>query len=209
MQSPSIIRDLLEIGAVKIETEDYYTWTSGLKSPIYCDNRLTMSYPTIRKNIAKAFVKRIEALDQEVDVIAGCATAGIPHAAWVADLMNLPMVYVRSSAKKHGKGNQIEGHIEKGQKAVVIEDLISTGKSSIEAADALQQEGVEVIKVISIFTYDLSQAKESFRDKNYSYQALTSYEELIHQLVEDHQLEAKEEIKLREWRENPYIFTKT
>ncbi|WP_394217194.1 orotate phosphoribosyltransferase [Halobacillus trueperi] len=206
MSQSTLIRDLLHIEAVKIETENYFTWTSGLKSPIYCDNRLTMSYPEVRKNIAEAFVERIEALGS-IDVIAGCATAGIPHAAWVADLLNLPMVYVRSSAKKHGKGNQIEGHIEKGQKAVVIEDLISTGKSSIEAAEALENEGIEVVEVLSIFTYNLQATQDAFKGKSYSYQSLTSYEELLQQLLTENQIEKEQEQLLMKWRQDPYVFT--
>ncbi|MBX0356509.1 orotate phosphoribosyltransferase [Halobacillus sp. Nhm2S1] len=206
MSQSTLIRDLLHIGAVKIETDHYFTWTSGLKSPIYCDNRLTMSYPEVRKDIAEAFAKKIEALGP-IDVIAGCATAGIPHAAWVADLLNLPMVYVRSSAKKHGKGNQIEGHIDRGQKAIVIEDLISTGKSSIEAAEALQDEGVEVVEVLSIFTYNLQAAQEAFRERSYSYQSLTSYEELLQQLLTENQIEKEQEQLLMKWRQDPYVFT--
>src|SRR5699024_5146809 len=128
-----IARDLLEIKAVQIKTEGYFTWTSGIESPIYCDNRLTMSYPSIRKKITAAFVEKLEQFNIKPDVIAGCATAGIPHAAWLADALDLPMVYVRSKPKGHGKGNQIEGKVERGQKAVVIEDLISTGGSSLES----------------------------------------------------------------------------
>ncbi|MBN9652785.1 orotate phosphoribosyltransferase [Halobacillus sp. GSS1] len=206
MSQSTLIRDLLHIGAVKIETDNYFTWTSGLKSPIYCDNRLTMSYPEIRKSIAEAFVKKIKRLGH-IDVIAGCATAGIPHAAWVADLMDLPMVYVRSSAKKHGKGNQIEGHVVKGQKAIVVEDLISTGKSSIEAAEALKKEGVEVVEVLSIFTYNLQAAEDAFKDKSYSYQSLTSYEELLQQLLNENQIEKEQEQLLMKWSKDPYVFT--
>ena len=209
MDNQQLIRDLLEIGAVKIETENFFTWTSGIKSPIYCDNRLTMSYPEIRSSIAKAFVERIQALTEEIDIIAGCATAGIPHAAWIADQLNIPMVYVRSSAKKHGKGNQIEGHAEKGQRAVVIEDLISTGKSSLAAAEALQKEGVEVIDIMSIFTYGLQTAADAFKEKGFTYQSLASYEDLLKQLVKDGQIRADEEALLKKWRLDPYVFTKS
>src|SRR5690625_2033207 len=138
-----LIKDLLHIKAVQINTENYFTWTSGIKSPIYCDNRLTMSYPAIRKKIAKLFVKMITTNGYEPDLIAGCATAGIPHAAWVADLMELPMVYVRSAPKSHGQGKQIEGQVQGGQKAIVIEDLISTGQSALNVVEALEQAGVE------------------------------------------------------------------
>ncbi|RWZ60665.1 orotate phosphoribosyltransferase [Halobacillus fulvus] len=204
----SIIHDLIEIGAVKIETENLFTWTSGLKSPIYCDNRLTMSYPDVRKKIAHQFAETIRELG-EVDVIAGCATAGIPHAAWVADLLELPMVYVRSSAKKHGKGNQIEGEFKKGQRVVVIEDLISTGKSSIAAAEALRESGAEVVTVLSIFTYGLEKAEEAFQEHNLTYQSIASYEELLSQLLESGQLQTEERDQLAEWRTDPYVFTKS
>src|SRR5699024_2298700 len=141
-----VAKDLLKIDAVQIKTNaaDYYTWTSGIKSQIYYDNRLTMSYPEERNKIATASKAMLESLPHKPDVSAGCATAGIPRAAWLADALDLPMVYVRSKPKGHGKENQIEGLVEKEQKAIVIEDLISTGGSSIEAADALKEQGVEV-----------------------------------------------------------------
>src|SRR5699024_3675138 len=140
-----LARDLLAIKAVQIKTDHYFTWTSGIQSPIYCDNRLTMSHPSVRKKITEAFIQKIEKMREKPDVIAGCATAGIPHAAWLADRLNLPMIYVRSKPKGHGKGNQIEGEIQKGQKVLVIEDLISTGGSSIDAGKILQQMDTEVI----------------------------------------------------------------
>lgn len=136
--SEKIAEQLLEIEAVFLRPNDPFTWSSGLKSPIYCDNRMTLSYPTLRKDIAKGLVDLIKSEFPNVELIAGTATAGIPHAAWVSDLLELPMCYVRSSAKSHGKGNQIEGKISEGQKAVVIEDLISTGGSAIAAAEALR-----------------------------------------------------------------------
>src|SRR5690625_3624404 len=136
--SYEIAKDLYDIQSVQIKVEGYFTWTSGIQSPIYCDNRLTMSYPAVRQKIRQAFIEKIATMKEKPDVIAGCATAGIPHAAWLAEELNLPMVYVRSSAKAHGKGNQIEGTFKKGQKILVIEDLISTGGSSIHAAQALR-----------------------------------------------------------------------
>ena len=202
-----LIQDLLKIEAVKVEVEDMFTWTSGLRSPIYCDNRLTMSYPEIRRHVADGFVKLIKELEPDVDVIAGCATAGIPHAAWVAERMDLPMVYVRSSPKKHGKGNQIEGHIEKGQRAVVIEDLISTGKSSIESAQALRTAGVEVETILSIFTYNLERANEAFQESQLSYQSLASFDQLLLQLIQQGQLKEKEVQLLNEWKKDPAVFT--
>src|SRR5690625_1273644 len=159
-----VARDLLHIEAVQIKTEkaDYFTWTSGIRSPIYCDNRLTMSYPDIRKRIVAAFVEMLSKSSYEPDVIAGCATAGIPHAAWLADELDLPMVYVRSKPKGHGKGNQVEGEVNQGQKVLVIEDLISTGGSSIEAAAALREAGMDVVAVFAIFTYGIDRSVNAF-----------------------------------------------
>lgn len=202
--SREIARNLLDIEAVIICTDNYFTWTSGIKSPIYCDNRLTMSYPAIRTNIAKAFVQLIEQMDQIdqlPDVIAGCATAGIPHAAWIADKLDLPMVYVRSKPKGHGKGNQIEGDIEKGQRVVVIEDLISTGESSIEAAKALQQEGAEVLGVLAIFTYGLEKSKQQFEKANLTYQTITDYDEILRLLVAEEKINEQENRMLQDWRQ--------
>ena len=150
-----IAKKLLEIKAVVITNEDnLFTWASGIKSPIYCDNRLIMAYPKFRKYVAAEFAKRINGLDENIDVIVGTATAGIPHAAWIADIMDKPMAYVRSSSKAHGKKNQIEGIVSKGQKVVVVEDLLSTGGSALNAVDALKEVGVEVVKVYSIFNYN-------------------------------------------------------
>jgi orotate phosphoribosyltransferase len=197
-----IVRDLIEIKAVQINTEEYFTWTSGIKSPIYCDNRLTMSYPLVRKKITDAFVKMLEKLKDKPDVIAGCATAGIPHAAWLADRLNLPMVYVRSKPKAHGKGNQIEGAITPGQKVLVVEDLISTGGSSIETAKALQQAGLEVISVFAIFTYGLTKADANFAEVDIPFATISSFDELVDALVEDGELKDEEKARLLEWRNN-------
>jgi len=136
-----IAKHLLDIEAVALRPNDYFTWTSGIKSPIYCDNRITMSYPAIRREIAAGMSEVIKAKFPEVEVVAGTATAGIPHAAWVSEVLDLPMIYVRDSAKKHGKTNQIEGRLLEGQKVVIIEDLISTGLSSLKVAKALEEAG--------------------------------------------------------------------
>ncbi|MYL60775.1 orotate phosphoribosyltransferase, partial [Virgibacillus halodenitrificans] len=136
-----LARELVKIKAVQINPNKFFTWTSGIKSPIYCDNRMTMSYPKVRKKIVNAFKQFIENMEEQPEVIAGCATAGIPHAAWLAEALDLPMVYVRGKAKAHGKGNQIEGDLREGQRVIVIEDLISTGGSSIEAAKSLEKSG--------------------------------------------------------------------
>ncbi|EKE31874.1 orotate phosphoribosyltransferase [Salimicrobium jeotgali] len=170
---------LMEIGAIQINTAEFFTWTSGIESPIYCDNRLTISYPSVRKEICRQFAARIKELPGEVDVIAGCATAGIPHAAWLSEELGLPMVYVRGSKKKHGKENLIEGEITAGQRVVVIEDLISTGGSAVQAAAALKDTGAHVKEVLSIFTYELPQSADVFREADLSYSSLLTYSELI------------------------------
>ena len=181
MLDREIINALLEIKAVelRVDKENWFTWASGIKSPIYCDNRLTMSYPKIRKQIAEGFVKKIKELYPDVEYIVGTATAGIPHAAWISDIMDLPMLYVRGSAKDHGKTNQIEGKYEKGKKVVVIEDLISTGKSSVLAAQALQEAGLEVLGVVAIFSYNLNKAKEKFDEAKIPFSTLTNYDVLL------------------------------
>lgn len=197
-----IARDLLDIKAVQIKTDSYFTWTSGIKSPIYCDNRLTMSYPAIRKKIIQAFVKEIEERDVKPDVIAGCATAGIPHAAWLADALDLPMVYVRSTPKGHGKGNQIEGHIEKGQKVLVIEDLISTGGSSINVAKVLAANEVDVLGIAAIFSYGLAKAKKRFEDNALPFYTISNFDQLIEVLLQDKSITKEESILLLKWRDN-------
>lgn len=195
-----IAQDLLDIKAVQINTTNYFTWTSGLKSPIYCDNRLTMSYPHVRQNITKAFIQQLQTMDEKPDVIAGCATAGIPHAAWLADELNLPMVYVRSKPKEHGKGNQIEGYVEKGDRVIVIEDLISTGGSSIAAAQALQEEGAHVTHVLAIFTYGLEKAKQNFQQAKLQCHAITTFDDVLDVLSRDAKISSTEKQTLKTWR---------
>lgn len=195
-----ITEDLLRIQAVQINTKDYFTWTSGLKSPIYCDNRLTISAPSVRKKITEAFIKKIDAMDEKPDVIAGCATAGIPHAAWLADALDLPLVYVRSSAKGHGKQNQIEGTIQPNQRVIVIEDLISTGSSAIQAAKALEEVGAHVQGILAIFTYGLKKADHAFKEANFSYETITNYDLLASLLEEKNQITNEEKETLLQWR---------
>ncbi|MFF2752421.1 orotate phosphoribosyltransferase [Psychrobacillus sp. NPDC058041] len=173
-----IAKALLQVGAVELKPNDLFTWASGIKSPIYCDNRITMSSPAIRKEIAQGLAEAIEKNFPGTEAVAGTATAGIPHAAWVSDVLELPMMYVRSKAKEHGRGNQIEGKVIAGQKVVVIEDLISTGGSSLIAVEALQKEGLEVLGVVSIFTYGLPKAEESFKEAGISFVSLTNYDAL-------------------------------
>ena len=198
-----IAAHLLEIGAVFLQPNDPFTWSSGLKSPIYCDNRLTLSYPAIRKEIAQGLSQLIQAHFKEVDVIAGTATAGIPHAAWVSDLLDLPMCYVRSKAKGHGKGNQIEGKIAEGQKVVVVEDLISTGGSAITAALALREAGCEVLGVVSIFTYGLEAGITKLAAANIKAYALSDYPSLVEVALEKNVISTDDLEKLESWRKDP------
>jgi orotate phosphoribosyltransferase len=194
---------LLEIGAVHLKPNDPFTWTSGIKSPIYCDNRLTLSFPLVRRKIAIGLEELIQTYYPEVDVIAGTATAGIPHAAWVSDNLNLPMVYVRGKAKEHGKGNQIEGLIKAGQNVVIVEDLISTGGSVITTAEALQAVGANVLGVVAIFTYGLEKGTKQLSDAGLSYYTITDYLTLIEVAKEKQLINQEDLAKLKKWRDNP------
>lgn len=196
-----VAKNLLEIKAVELRPNNYFTWTSGIKSPIYCDNRLTMSYPKVRKNIALGLSELIKEHFSDVEIIAGTATAGIPHAAWVSDNLNLPMIYVRDSKKKHGKANQIEGVIKKGNKVVVVEDLISTGLSSIKVVKALEEAGCEVLGIISIFNYLINKSKESFSNENIRYYSLTNYDILIEEAREQGYIKKEDIFELIKWRD--------
>lgn len=170
---------LLDIKAVYLQPEEPFTWASGIQSPIYTDNRVTLAYPETRTLIENGFVQQIQEHFPNVEVIAGTATAGIPHGAIVADRMNLPFAYIRSKPKDHGAGNQVEGRIRKGQKMVVVEDLISTGGSVLEAVEAAKREGADVIGVVAIFTYELPQAEKNFKKVNVPLITLSNYTELI------------------------------
>lgn len=174
-----IAADLLDIQAVYLKPEDPFVWASGIKSPIYTDNRITLSYPETRTLIEDGFVETIKANYPDVEVIAGTATAGIPHGAIIADKMNLPFAYIRSKPKDHGAGNQIEGRVTKGQKMVIIEDLISTGGSVLDVAAAAIREGVEVLGVVAIFTYELPKAQANFEKAGVELLTLSNYSELI------------------------------
>ena len=198
----TIAKHLLDIEAVALRPNDYFTWTSGIKSPIYCDNRITMSYPKIRREIAAWMSKVIKEKFPEVEVVAGTATAGIPHAAWVSEVLDLPMIYVRDSAKKHGKTNQIEGRLLEGQKVVIIEDLISTGLSSLKVAKALEEAGAEVLGVVAIFSYELKKAQDAFATDNVEYYTLTNYNFLIEEAVASNYIKQGDVEKLLEWRNN-------
>ncbi|WP_058307877.1 orotate phosphoribosyltransferase [Gracilibacillus massiliensis] len=201
LKSKEMANALYEIEAIQIRPDRSFVWTSGIHSPIYCDNRLTMSYPKVRKQIVEQFAEMIEQLDEKPDVIAGCATAGIPHAAWLADYLNLPMVYVRSKPKGHGKQNQIEGKIEKGDKVIVIEDLISTGGSSIESAVVLQEAGAKVLNVLAIFSYGLETADIQFKEANVPFSTITNFDILAEALVENKEITEAEKTDLLQWRD--------
>lgn len=199
----NIAKDLLAIEAVFLSPNEPFTWASGLKSPIYCDNRITMSYPKVRKAIAQGLAEKIKQAFPDVEVIAGTATAGIPHAAWVAEILDLPMVYIRSKAKDHGKGNQIEGRIFEGQKIVVIEDLISTGQSVLEATEAAKREGADVLGVAAIFTYELPAGEENFAKAELPLFTLTNYSVLIETALAEKYIDEAELALLKEWKNNP------
>ena len=174
-----IASHLLDIKAVYLQPDNPFTWASGIHSPIYTDNRVTLSYPDTRTLIEDGFVQKIKEEFPDVEVIAGTATAGIPHGAIIADRMNLPFAYIRSKPKDHGAGNQVEGRIFKGQKMVVIEDLISTGGSVLDAVAAAEREGADVLGVVAIFTYELPKATENFANADVKLVTLSNYSELI------------------------------
>ncbi|MDQ0227108.1 orotate phosphoribosyltransferase [Metabacillus niabensis] len=201
--SQLIAKQLLKIKAVYLQPNEPFTWSSGLKSPIYCDNRLTLSFPDIRSQIAEGLTQLIKEHYSDVEVIAGTATAGIPHAAWVSDKLNLPMCYVRSKAKGHGKGNQIEGQVKEGQKVVVVEDLISTGGSAITAVRALRDAGCQVLGIVSIFTYGLTLGEEKLSEANVEAKSLCNYDTLIEVAAKEGYVDDEDINKLKMWRENP------
>lgn len=194
---------LLQINAIKLQPSNPFTWASGWKSPIYCDNRKTLSYPEVRSFIRDAFSALTRELYPDVQVIAGVATGAIAHGALVADKMGLPFIYVRSGAKEHGLGNQIEGYFEKGQKVVVVEDLISTGGSSLGAVKALREAGCEVLGMVAIFTYEFKKAADSFAAENCKLNTLSSYSILIDEAVKSGYIGNAEVETLKNWRVDP------
>ena len=194
---------LLDIKAIKLSPKNPFTWASGLRSPIYCDNRVALSFPSNRKYIKEMIASTIKEYYPDVEVIAGVATAGIPQGALVADLLDLPFVYIRSSAKSHGMTNKIEGKLEKGQKTVVIEDLVSTGKSSLNAVTALRDSEAEVLGMIAIFTYGLSIAEKNFRDQDCELIALSDYNTMIGKAVTLKYVGGDDELSLLEWSKDP------
>jgi orotate phosphoribosyltransferase len=198
-----IAKKLLEIDAIKLNVDSPFTWASGWKSPIYCDNRLSLSFPEVRTYIKNQIAIAIKENFKEVEAIVGVATAGIPQGALVADALNIPFIYVRSKPKGHGMENMIEGKITSGQKVVVIEDLVSTGGSSLKAVDALKKSKFSVLGMVSIFTYGFSVAEENFAKENVKLISLSSYGELIDEALKLNYVTQKQISNLKKWRENP------
>jgi len=199
---------LLQIKAIKLQPNNPFTWASGWNSPIYCDNRITLSFPNIRTFIRQAYSEAVIEYFGKPDIIAGVATGGIAQGALVAQELGLPFVYIRSSAKGHGMGNQIEGHYEKGQKVVVIEDLISTGGSSLKAIDALKEAELDVKGLIAIFTYGFKVATDSFQAANCPYVTLTNYDFLIEEALRKEYINEADLDSLRQWKDQPEIWKK-
>ena len=198
-----VAKSLLDIKAVSLSPQDPFTWASGIRSPIYCDNRVTMSYPAVRKQIAQGLADLIKEKYPDAEVIAGTATAGIPHAAWIADILGLPMVYIRSKAKDHGTGRKIEGKISEGQKMVVVEDLIATGGSVIEAYKAAELEGANVLGFVAIFTYELAKGTKNFADAGLAIDTLSNYSTLLEVAHETSYITEAEMDLLKDWSKDP------
>lgn len=198
-----IAKDLLSIGAVFLRPEQPFTWASGIKSPIYCDNRLTLTAPEVRNHVEEGLAELIRKHYPEVEVLMGTSTAGIAHAAITATILNLPMGYVRSGSKDHGRGNQIEGKLEAGQKVVVVEDLISTGGSCIEVVEALRNAGADVLGIVSIFTYGMQKGLDRLaaaEAKNYS---LSNLDALVEVAAEEGYIKAEDKERILKFRNNP------
>ncbi len=201
--SKTTAKNLLQIKAIKLQPANPFTWASGWKSPIYCDNRVTLSYPEIRNTIKSSFVKIISQNFPEAEIIAGVATGAIAHGVLVAEAMNLPFIYIRSSAKEHGMANLIEGKLDKNSKVVVIEDLISTGGSSLKAVDAVRNAGATVLGMVSIFTYGFKVAEENFQKSGCKLLTLSNYNDLIASASESGYIKPEDLETLKNWRKNP------
>lgn len=198
---------LLQIKAIKLNPANPFTWASGLKSPIYCDNRVTLSYPQVRTFIREGFVKMCLDKFGKPDVIAGVATGGIPQGALVAQELGLPFVYVRSEKKSHGMNNQVEGIINSGQSVVIIEDLVSTGKSSLNAVEALREKGAVIKGMLAIFTYGMEIAAENFKNNKCELFTLTNYNALIQKAAEENYIREDDLASLLEWKSNPQAWS--
>ena len=199
----NIISMLLDMEAIKLRPNDPFTWASGWKSPIYCDNRKTLSFPKVRTYIKEQFAQIVKEKYPEVEVVAGVATGAIAQGALVADELNLPNIYIRSSAKAHGMTNLIEGNVVAGQKVVVIEDLISTGGSSLKAVEALREAGCEVLGMVAIFTYGFQVSVDNFEQANCKVETLANYHQLIDQAIETGLVSGNDKETLNEWRKSP------
>jgi orotate phosphoribosyltransferase len=199
----TIAEYLLQIKAIKLQPSNPFTWASGWKSPIYCDNRKTLSFPEVRSYIRDSFADLIKETYPQTEIIAGVATGAISHGALVADKLGLPFIYVRSGAKEHGLGNQIEGYYKKGQKVVVIEDLISTGGSSLNAVKALKDSGCIVLGMVAIFTYEFKKATEEFAAEECQLDTLCTYSMLIETAVKTGYITASDVATLKNWRSDP------
>ncbi len=199
----AVAEKLLQVNAIKLNPASPFTWASGWKSPIYCDNRKVLSFPYIREFIKSEMCNVVFEKFPDAQMLAGVATAGIAWGAMAADQLKLPYIYVRPKPKEHGLGKQIEGFYEKGQKVVVIEDLISTGKSSLQVVDVLKKEGLIVEGMVSIFTYGFDVADKAFADKGITYQSLTNYSSLIESAIEKGLVTAEQQDTLLNWRKNP------
>lgn len=197
-----VAQKLLQINAIKLSPQNPFTWASGIKSPIYCDNRITLSYPEIRQEIKEGFAELSKTFEN-FDHISGVATAGIAHGALLADHLNLPFSYVRSSAKQHGRQNKIEGHIAEGSKILVIEDLISTGGSSILAVEDLRENGFDVVGVMAIFTYEFEKALVNFENANCKFATISNYSTLLSEASKAEYITEKEASVLSDWSKEP------
>ncbi|MCX6255989.1 MAG: orotate phosphoribosyltransferase [Bacteroidia bacterium] len=197
---------LLQIKAIKLQPSNPFTWASGWKSPIYCDNRKTLSFPEVRSYIRDSFAFLVKELYPQADLIAGVATGAIAHGALAADKLGLPFIYVRSGAKEHGLGNQIEGYFVPGQKVVVIEDLISTGGSSLSAVKALRDAGCEVLGMVAIFTYEFKKASDGFASENCPLHTLSNYTVLVDTAVKTGYIGQAEVETLKKWRIDPSVW---
>ncbi len=199
MKHNQIAKLLLQINAIKLKPKNPFTWSSGKKSPIYCDNRLTLSYPEVRKIIQEKLIALAKKEFKEANLIAGVATAGIPHGILMANKMDLPFIYVRSSEKTHGRENKIEGEIRENKKTLIVEDLISTGKSSLQVAEALKNVGCQIVGIISIFNYNFLETEERLIKKNIKYSSLCNFQELIKAAEEENYISKKELELITNW----------